>query len=191
MARLHELGIRTIVSLESGDASDEKGAAAKVAQGRWVALEKASAAEAGIAFVSLPLSNAGPNSLETLSDGEVLKLLDQAAGEILRDARTGGVLFHCAAGHDRTGIVAGYLRIKYQHWPVEQAIEEMRRLGHNWVKYSDNGGTESWHEAHSATLPGCWRRRLQARGRWRKSDKDPRSNNLSDLPEVKGAKVKG
>jgi protein-tyrosine phosphatase family protein len=58
------------------------------------------------------------------------------------------VLFHCSAGHDRTGIVAAYMRLKYQHWPVDQAIDEMRRYGHNWPKFSHDGGTSSWHEEH-------------------------------------------
>ncbi len=56
--------------------------------------------------------------------------------------------FIAPAGHDRTGIVAAYIRLKYEKWPLDQAIEEMRRLGHNWVKYSANGGESSWHEGH-------------------------------------------
>ena len=38
--------------------------------------------------------------------------------------------------------------MKYQHWPVDQAIDEMRRLGHNWPKFSHNNGDSSWHEDH-------------------------------------------
>jgi hypothetical protein len=67
---------------------------------------------------------------------------------VFGDAKTGGVVFHCSAGHDRTGIVAAFIRIKYEHWPVDQAIDEMRRYGHNWLKFSNNGGTSSWHEDH-------------------------------------------
>ncbi len=44
--------------------------------------------------------------------------------------------------------MTAYIRIKYQHWPVEQAVDEMRRYGHNWVKYSADGGISSWHEDH-------------------------------------------
>ena len=36
--------------------------------------------------------------------------------------------------------------MKYQHWPVDEAIAEMRRYGHNWPKYSNDGGRTSWHE---------------------------------------------
>jgi len=86
--------------------------------------------------------------LETKSDAEVKTWLDQTSADILKYSRTGGVAFHCSAGHDRTGIVAAYIRIKYEHWPVDQAIDEMRRYGHNWVRFSNNDGISSWHEDH-------------------------------------------
>jgi len=38
--------------------------------------------------------------------------------------------------------------VTVQHWSVDAAINEMRRLGHNWPKYSHNGGISSWHEDH-------------------------------------------
>ena len=113
-----------------------------------IALERAAAEKAGIRFVSRPLRNSGKNSLEDLSDEAALKLIEPIAGEILAAAKSGGVAFHCSAGHDRTGIVAGFIRIKYQHWPASEAIDEMRRFGHNWEKFSHNGGQCSWHEEH-------------------------------------------
>jgi hypothetical protein len=67
-------------------------------------------------------------------------------GNLKAAAGRGGVLVHCAAGHDRTGLVVAYLRITAGHWPVDRAIAEMRACGHNWPKYSSNGGTSSWHE---------------------------------------------
>ena len=45
-------------------------------------------------------------------------------------------------------MVSAYIRMKYQHWPAEEAIAEMRRYGHNWTKFSKDGGQSSWHEAH-------------------------------------------
>jgi Tyrosine phosphatase family len=148
MAELSKLGIKTIISLENPDAADDAEAGAKEQRELWINLEKEAAKQAGIAFVSRPVNNSGKGSLETMSDAEALKLIDPIAAEIVADSKGGGVLFHCAAGHDRTGIVAAYIRMKYQQWPVQQAIEEMRRLGHNWVKYSGNGGESSWHEGH-------------------------------------------
>jgi protein-tyrosine phosphatase len=111
-------------------------------------LEKSAAEKVGITYVPYPMNNGGPDSLATMSDRQVMQWCDAVTTEIFKDANQGGVIFHCSAGHDRTGIVAAYIRIKYQHWPVEQAIAEMRRLGHNWVRYSNNGGIFSWHEQH-------------------------------------------
>jgi hypothetical protein len=141
--RLFDLGVRTIISFQNplGDGGKNDEAAA-------IALERSAANEAGIQFISDPISNSGPNSLETMTDAQVMGWLQAVSDEILRDAQRGGVAFHCSAGHDRTGIVAAYLRLKYEHWPVEQAIAEMRRYGHNWPRFSNDGGVSSWHEQH-------------------------------------------
>jgi protein-tyrosine phosphatase len=152
MQRLYGLGIRTIISLEDPDKPNEGGDApnaAKAAALKWrVSLERMEAQETGIRFVPMPMANAGPGSLQEMSDAQVLALLNRVSDEVFGDAKTGGVVFHCSAGHDRTGIVAAFIRIKYEHWPVDQAIDEMRRYGHNWLKFSNNGGTSSWHEDH-------------------------------------------
>jgi protein-tyrosine phosphatase len=152
MARLRKLGIRTIVCLEDPDSPDTDTGSAAVAKVRQLKarlrIEKAAAENAGIHFVMMPMANAGPHSLETMSDQQVLAWLEKVTDEIFKDADAGGVMFHCSAGHDRTGLVCAFIRVKYQHWPVEEAIDEMRRYGHNWVKYSNNGGISSWHEDH-------------------------------------------
>jgi hypothetical protein len=148
---LYDLGIRTIVCLEDPNHADGSDAAdnakSRVLENR-IALEKSTAATDGINFIDHPMNNAGPNSLEYMSDAQTHAWLDLVSADILRCAQTGGVVFHCSAGHDRTGIVAAYIRIKYEHWPVEQAIDEMRRYGHNWIKFSNNGGVSSWEEDH-------------------------------------------
>jgi protein tyrosine/serine phosphatase len=148
---LYDLGIRTIICLEDPDHPDrdESGSKTKAQQLKArIALESAAAAEPGISFIIHPINNAGPHSLENMSDSEVQTWLDQVTNDILNHSQIGGVAFHCSAGHDRTGIVAAYIRIKYEHWPVDQAIEEMRRYGHNWRKFSHNGGVSSWQEDH-------------------------------------------
>ena len=151
MRHLYDLGIRTIVSFENPNEVEPSGAGddgkEKTTKSR-VALERAAAAETGLNYISRPIANSGKNSLEDMSDADVFKLLDPISQEILNRAQDGGVLFHCSAGHDRTGSMAAYMRLKYQHWPVDQAIDEMRRFGHNWPKFSANGGTSSWHEEH-------------------------------------------
>jgi hypothetical protein len=152
ISRLYSLGIRTIICLEdpaNPETENDADGAAKAKQLKArLALERAAALNGGIDFVMKPMVNSGPNSLETLSDAAVLAWLEDVSSEVLKDAKTGGVVFHCSAGHDRTGMVAAFIRIKYEHWPVDQAIDEMRRYGHNWVKYSKNGGISSWHEDH-------------------------------------------
>jgi protein tyrosine phosphatase (PTP) superfamily phosphohydrolase (DUF442 family) len=146
MKHLYDLGIRTDICFQNPD--DEVDAVKKKELETSLAMEKQAAKAAGIDFVYRPMKNGGPDSLQTMSDQAVYQWVDSIAREIVTDSKTGGVLFHCSAGHDRTGIEAAFLRMKYQHWPVEQAIAEMRRLGHNWPKYSDNGGESSWHEEH-------------------------------------------
>ena len=145
MKRLSQLGIRTVISLENpGDPDQEKSKRIKTT----VSLEEQAATAAGLHYISRPLANSGKHSMEDMSDQEVMKLLDSLADEVFKQADGGGVIFHCSAGHDRTGILTAYIRIKYQHWPVDQAIQEMRRYGHNWPKFSANGGQSSWHEDH-------------------------------------------
>ena len=131
-------GITTIVSLED-PIDDEKDGQKSVS----VELERNAAQSAGIAFHSHPMRNA---RFKDMAPKAILDWLKDVEADINASACKGGVLFHCAAGHDRTGLVAAYLRITVDHWPVDRAIAEMRTLGHNWVKYSSNGGASSWHE---------------------------------------------
>jgi protein tyrosine/serine phosphatase len=86
--------------------------------------------------------------MEDMSDQATKELLDSVCDEIFKCTSAGGVLFHCTGGHDRTGIVTAYIRLKYQHWDPDQAIAEMRRYGHEFVTFSRNGGLSSWHEEH-------------------------------------------
>ena len=152
MKHLYELGIRTVISFENPDAPDNSGEAGGFGKEKNInarmALEKPAAEAAGLNYVTLPLANSGKHSFEDMSDDDTCKMIDSASKEILARADHGGVVFHCSAGHDRTGIVAAFMRLKYQHWPIDEAIDEMRRYGHNWPKFSHDGGATSWHEDH-------------------------------------------
>jgi protein tyrosine/serine phosphatase len=141
MEHLKTLGIKTIVSLEDGN--DQDPVSKEVKKKSSVALERDAAKNAGIDFLSHPMKNA---NFRTMSDKDIVAWLEGVKKDILAASAKGGVLFHCAAGHDRTGLSAAYLRITVQHWTAELAIKEMRDLGHNWPKYSSNGGKSSWHE---------------------------------------------
>jgi hypothetical protein len=146
MQHLYDLGIRTVISFQTEVPASA--GAKSAAETQDIDLERAAAQLVGITFINDQMGNAGPNSLQTMSDQEVSAWLDAETAKIFDHAKTGGVLFHCAAGQDRTGIVGAYIRIKFEHWPVDQAIDEMRRLGHAWITFSSNGGISSWHEDH-------------------------------------------
>ncbi len=145
LRHLHDdLGVRTDFSFQDPRLAGEEGQGPDVAAA--VAVERQACDAVGIRFVSRPIANAGPGSLQTMTDAEALAVIDPVVADVRRAARDGGVMFHCSAGHDRTGLVAAWLRVTAQGWPVDQADAEMRRLGHNWPKYSDDGGVTSWHE---------------------------------------------
>jgi len=145
MQHLRDLGIRTVISFQhQTPPSDNETNTERLA----VALEKTAAKEVGLIYVAYPMSNKGTNSFEDLSDKAIIKLLDPISEEIMKLAKTGGVAFHCKSGKDRAGIMAGYLRLKYQHWTADEAIAEMRRYGHAWKNFVKDGGTNSWHENH-------------------------------------------
>jgi hypothetical protein len=150
MQRLCDLGVRTVISFQNPAGDQDEGHVKELQTS--VAMEKEAAAAVGIRYVAFPMSNSGKNSLEDMTDAAVGEWLQSVSAEIFADANQGGVAFHCSAGHDRSGIVSAWLRIKYENWPVDEAIAEMRRLGHNWVKYSHNGGVSSWHEDHLRDL---------------------------------------
>jgi hypothetical protein len=145
MQRLYDLGIRTDISFQTPQAADEEHPK-EVAKA--IALEKIAAADVGLTYIAMPMANGGKNSLQDMSDTAVLDWLNTVSTTIFQSADHGGVVFHCSAGHDRAGIVAAFLRMKFEHWSVDEAIAEMRRLGHNWPKFSSNGGLSSWHETH-------------------------------------------
>ena len=138
MAHVKALGINTIISLEDPADTEKNGK-----KSFSFALEKAAARPAGITLLSHPMNNA---DFRDMSPEAILAWLKGVEKDINASVKKGGVLFHCAAGHDRTGLVAAYLRITISKWPVERAIAEMRDLGHNWPRYSSNGGKSSWHE---------------------------------------------
>ena len=145
MQHLRDLGIRTVISFQhQAPPTENETNVEHIA----VALEKIAAKEVGLAYIAYPMSNKGRNSFEDMSDEAVVKLLDPISEDIFKFAKTGGVAFHCKSGKDRTGIMAAYLRLKYQHWTVDKAIVEMRQYGHVWKNFAKDGATNSWHETH-------------------------------------------
>lgn len=149
MQHLYDLGVRTVVSLQRQEPPTET---EKNLEYAAVALEKAAAQDVGLTYVAYSMSNKGKNSLQYMSEADTFKLVESIGNDIVKRAETGGVAFHCKSGKDRTGLVAGYLRVKYQGWTADQAILEMRENGHVWQKFLKPGNSYSWHEEHLRSI---------------------------------------
>jgi protein tyrosine/serine phosphatase len=52
---------------------------------------------------------------------------------IMSDPSNQPVLIHCYAGIHRTGAFCAIYRMEFQHWPREQAVEEMRACGYREI----------------------------------------------------------
>ena len=151
MQHLYDLGVRTVVSLQRQEPPTES---QKNPEYCAVVLEKAAAKEVGLNYVAYSMSNKGKDalSLQYMPDDAVFKLVETIGNDIVKRSETGGVAFHCKSGKDRTGLVAAYLRVKYQHWTADQAIAEMRQDGHVWKSFLKPGQSFSWHENHLRTI---------------------------------------
>jgi len=44
----------------------------------------------------------------------------------------GPTFIHCWSGVDRTGAIIAAVRVDFFHWPVDEAMEEMQKMGHHW-----------------------------------------------------------
>ncbi len=151
MQHLYDRGIRTVVSLQRQEAPTD---ALKNPEYAAVVLEKTAAQEVGMTYVAYSMANRGKDalSLQYMSDDKVFSLIETIGNDIVKRSETGGVAFHCKSGKDRTGLVAAYLRVKYQHWDVDQAIAEMRQNGHVWKSFLKPDQSFSWHENHLRSI---------------------------------------
>lgn len=153
MQHLYDRGIRTVVSLQRQEPPTD---ALKNPEYAAVVLEKAAAKEVGLTYVAYSMANRGKDalSLQYMPDDKVFTLVETIGNDIVKRSETGGVAFHCKSGKDRTGLVAAYLRVKYQHWSVDDAIVEMRQNGHVWNSFLKPGQSFSWHENHLRSIAG-------------------------------------
>jgi protein tyrosine/serine phosphatase len=102
-ADLAALGVRTVINLTSDDALAE---------------EPGMVAEAGMKYVSLPMTTRTAPTAEQL--GRFL--------EIVNDPASQPVFVHCVGGKHRTGVMTAIYRMTQQAWSAEQAFEEMKRF---------------------------------------------------------------
>lgn len=147
MQHLYDSGVRTVVSFQRQEPPTD---ARKNPEYSAVALEMAAAREVGLTYVAYPMGNKGKDSLslQYMPEDAVFELMESITNDIVKRSGAGGVAFHCKSGKDRTGLVAAYLRVKYQHWTADQAILEMRQNGHVWKSFLKPGNSFSWHEEH-------------------------------------------
>jgi protein tyrosine/serine phosphatase len=112
--QLHQIGIKTLVSLESGWYETWT---------RHINQESVMANRCGMLPLRMQFSPVGRPKKPELDT--VLNWLTDPA---LRP-----ISFHCLAGVDRTGVMAMYYRVKVQGWSFDRALEEMCSLGfHRW-----------------------------------------------------------
>ncbi|HKY06536.1 MAG TPA: hypothetical protein VJQ56_16680 [Blastocatellia bacterium] len=109
---IEKLGVRTIVDLRSTyDHTDEIGVAAE---------------RIGLRYYWIPLSVWNPPE-----DEETRKFLS-----VVTDDANGPFFVFCADGLNRVGEMSAIYRIAHNGWKIEQAMDEMDKLGFNPYYYS-------------------------------------------------------
>ena len=86
-----------------------------------VAHEKQVVESNGMTYVSIPM-----NGTNTQDPGAI-----DAALAILTAPSQQPVFVHCQYGKDRTGLVLAAYRVKYEHWLLDDAIQEMLLYGYD------------------------------------------------------------
>ena len=100
-----------------------------------IAWEKDVTEKLGIEFINIPM-NAKYQEIEKIE-----RCLD-----IITDKKKQPVLVHCVAGKDRTGLVIGAYRIKYDNWSLEDTFKEMLAYGY-FEGFSElTKSLETWHD---------------------------------------------
>jgi len=98
-------GVRTVLSLLNAEAPE-------------TIAERAAAEALGLRWINVPLPG---NGASTREERERIK-------QVLFDDSLGGLLVHCAAGTNRTGLAVGMYRLHRGGWTVDQVLSEMRRF---------------------------------------------------------------
>lgn len=136
IAELARAGIKTVVCFRWG---------AKV-----IAAEKAAVEAAGMRFISIPMYYWRLPGLDVTE--QFLDLVD--------DETTWPLFAHCLHGADRTGLIMAMFRMTRQHWHVDTAYGEMKRLGFHrfrirhfkWNLYQFSRALRSHHKKHRHQL---------------------------------------
>jgi protein tyrosine/serine phosphatase len=105
LAALAHQNIKTIINLENDPTA--------------VAAEKDEAIKLGLNFISSPMSG-----FWKPHDSQVENILEKLA-----DPSLFPIYIHCKHGQDRTGVIIGLYRVRYDQWSAEKAYDEMRAYG--------------------------------------------------------------
>lgn len=106
-----EHGLNTIVCARGGTRHPLRG--------RWFRAERRWCESHGVLFVHMPFSDQS-----AAPQGVFERFL-----HIVQDPAAHPVLVHCEQGFHRTGVLCAAYRVAAEGWPIEQALEEMDRLG--------------------------------------------------------------
>jgi tyrosine-protein phosphatase SIW14 len=107
-AELKKMGVTTVVNLRLEHDAD-------------IATERRQAESFGLRFVHIPVGG-----FSAPSNAQIIQFLS-----IFRDHPTETVFVHCHYGEDRTGVFIASYRMAFEHWPYEQAANEMNSFGFN------------------------------------------------------------
>ena len=125
---LADAGVKTVIDLQGGDGSIpllgkliqifEPGESAKQIKQEQLEVESL-----GMTFRGTPL-----DSLFDINrkEGDAI----EATLAYMNEASNGPIYVHCAHGNDRTGLVIALYRVRYDHFNVQQAHNEMVEMGH-------------------------------------------------------------
>jgi tyrosine-protein phosphatase SIW14 len=108
MMELQKLGITTVVDLRRED-------------NQTMDAERAQARALGLHFVNIPIGR-----FSSPSNSQVVQFLS-----LFRDHPDQTVFVHCHYGEDRTGVLVASYRMTMEHWPEQQAENEMKFFGFN------------------------------------------------------------
>jgi len=103
LARLNELGIKTVVNLRSFHSDRKK------------------MGNTAMAYEHIYMKAWHPE------EKEVVRFL-----RLVTDESSGPILVHCQHGADRTGLMCAVYRVAVQGWTKEEAVKEMTQGGYNF-----------------------------------------------------------
>jgi len=104
-------GLKTILSLNDNQQTNEQ--------------ESFAASQIGVGFINIPMS-----ALDEQAPDKI-----KACLAIINDKSRHPIFIHCQAGKDRTGLIMAAYRVKYGHWSLSEALNEMLLYGYDRVNF--------------------------------------------------------